>query len=67
VGDVAVVADPVHELSATGIVVPTPVFVKAAWVEGHHLRRPGPHFVIDTCGHRAVRLVDARAREVIVP
>ena len=64
VGDVAMVADPVHELAAAGVVVPPPVLVEAAGVEGHHLRRAGPEVVIDARGHRAVGFVVAGAAEI---
>ena len=46
VSDVAMMADPVEQLSAAGVVVPAPVGVDALLDVRLHPRRADPHFVI---------------------
>src|SRR5258706_1825772 len=55
-GDVAMMADPIQQLAAAGIVVPTPIHVNAAFNVRFHFRWPNPEFIIQalrgTCwGH----------------
>ena len=47
--DVAVVADPVEELTAAGVVVPAPVLINAHVDVGLHARGADPGLVIEVC------------------
>ena len=51
--DVAVMADPIEELAAAGVVIPAPVHVKAAFDVRHHLRRADPKIIIQFGRRRA--------------
>ena len=64
VADVAVVADPVHQLPAAEVVVPPPVLVEAAGVEGHHPGGTDPEVVVHLLGRIGVGAIVAGAREV---
>ena len=46
-GDVAVMADPVEQLAAAGVVVPAPVLVDAHVDVGLHLRGADPGVVVE--------------------
>ena len=51
-GDVVVVADPVHELAAAVVEAPAPVPVQAVLVVGEQAARAAPHVVVEVVGDR---------------
>ena len=49
-GNISMVADPIQQLAAAGVVVPAPVHVHAGFDIRHHFRRPNPSLVIELLG-----------------
>src|SRR2546425_10404923 len=45
-GDIAVMTDPVEQLTATGVVVPAPIAMNSLFDVRHHLRRSDPGVVV---------------------
>src|SRR5258708_29967514 len=59
--NVAMVPNPIHQLAATSIVVPAPVFVDAASNVRHHFGRTNPQVIVQfrwrvTWGHELGRV-----------
>ena len=67
VGDVEVMADPVHVLAAAEVHVPAPVHVDAGLAVGPPGGRPDPELVVEVRRRRDERLLAERPGEVVMP